>query len=409
MSTLLKAHLLKTDNPFIMLKCYLEEILKEQGITWENLIDAIERESKKSKALYSRLPISPKTVEILKDILEKYPVGNFREKTDTTEGIKPPKLSGRKYEKFEDSDGKLRTKTVTGNDPMHPEVMEQNIRTLISALEKSPAYEKEATVLKPIIDNLRAMLLEKQTVPKQKVPVKDIDTGKIKGKTHKQLLEDGLKLLENIETFAIEITEDDIVDLEGETIYGPKIEKAVNSLMKNPKSYINLMKHVENKEVEKIKEMYNLSNDDLESIKNVRDEKHIEVIETLQLSKEEQRYFRERLGLLEKINDKLNQEIEYETFEDSKLVKVKEPLHEIISNVYQYSNTVKIVKDIAEHRNINDRLKDLYKEYIKGGTLYTIPNLLNNPDIKNRMRADLTVSDIMQRLEEGENVTWEVN
>ena len=115
------------------------------------------------------------------------------------------------------------------------------------------------------------------------------------------------------------------------------------------------------------------------------------------------------MGLLEKINDKLNQEIEYETFEDSKLVKVKEPLHEIISNVYQYSNTVKIVKDIAEHRNINDRLKDLYKEYIKGGTLYTIPNLLNNPDIKNRMRADLTVSDIMQRLEEGENVTWEVN
>ena len=46
MSTLLKAHLLKTDDPFIMLKCYLEDILKEQGLTWSDLVDALKREAR---------------------------------------------------------------------------------------------------------------------------------------------------------------------------------------------------------------------------------------------------------------------------------------------------------------------------------------------------------------------------
>ena len=70
MSTLLKAHLLKTDDPFIMLKCYLEDILKEQGLTWNDLIDALEREAKQKTSLYDKLPFSNKLKDGLKELIE---------------------------------------------------------------------------------------------------------------------------------------------------------------------------------------------------------------------------------------------------------------------------------------------------------------------------------------------------
>ena len=70
MSTLLKAHLLKTDDPFIMLKCYLEDILKEQGLTWNDLINALKREAKQKTSLYDKLSFSNELKDALKKLKE---------------------------------------------------------------------------------------------------------------------------------------------------------------------------------------------------------------------------------------------------------------------------------------------------------------------------------------------------
>ena len=73
MSTLLKSKLLKTDNPFIMFKCYLDDLLKSDK-TWEDLLEDMDdfKPSDKGKEK-SIVKIDPALISSLKALMKSNP------------------------------------------------------------------------------------------------------------------------------------------------------------------------------------------------------------------------------------------------------------------------------------------------------------------------------------------------
>tara|TARA_R110002020_G_scaffold363413_2_gene575716 strand:- start:687 stop:1928 length:1242 start_codon:yes stop_codon:yes gene_type:complete len=411
MSTLLKAHLLKTDDPFIMLKCYLEDILKAQGLTWNDLIDNIIRESEGKTRKHKKLTISPPLLQALEELSNDYPDFVNIDKP-TKEGLKPPKLEGRESKKFEDEQGELKTKVIMGDDLMHPHVMEENIRKFIQALKSSPEFQKDAPILKPILDGLEGMLksyLREEKTPERKIAVRE--PGKtIEGKTHKVALNDGLEYLADIKKLITRISDDDIIDFEGERIYSAKLMKGVYDLLPTPKHIDSLKKHANGEVIDNLKNLYGFNSADLESIKNNRDKNHRKIMNTLKLTKEEEKSFSDRIRLLEDIRDTLSEEIKYVTLDGEE----EKPLHEAIIDVYQSKSNVQLIEDIAEHKNANEIMSNLWKDLKKFGGKELMGKLLKDPNIREKMGlppTDKQISEketqrIMEQVEAGEEVTW---
>ena len=106
MGTLLKAKLLKTNDPFIMLKCYLEDILKQDGATWDELIE--------SMITTNEPKIPAKLVNTLQSL--------------NTEELPRARLLQGRIKPDKDS-----TTEVPTDDPYVRSVRESNVRSLLNA------------------------------------------------------------------------------------------------------------------------------------------------------------------------------------------------------------------------------------------------------------------------------------
>jgi transcription termination factor NusA len=355
MSTLLKAYLLKTDNPFIMLKCYLEDILKEQGLTWQDLVDALEREAKQKTALYDALTFSPELKNALKKLKEidsgffgqgklieqkitrptpltieidsesegedywkhpyqqgeatsgkrirqdprlKYPKrkkkdgkiipieeGGGFETTETEETVEvppkgAPKISGRKTIEVRDEYGNKKKKIVTGDDPMHPAVREDNIRNFINALKSSPEFKENPTVLQKVVKGLQAILdkihtLESKEVPKKSRGVKEKGKKSARKLAETRILIQGANRIgELVNDFETAIARADSLDFKGPLIYNVAVEEAVQDLLSSNKAKARLRQYASgelSKDVRRVLEEHGPS-DDLLALNSVTEE-----------------------------------------------------------------------------------------------------------------------------------------
>jgi len=481
MSTLLKAHLLKTDDPFIMLKCFVEDILKEQGLTWDDLVNALKREAG-SKKLYDKLPFSPELKNGLKELMEidsgffgrgKLIEQKITRRTPITIEIDPESegedwlagatlrgkaTSGKRvrqdprliYPKKKKKDGKIipieegggyetpeteetvevppkgapkisgrpkgapKTTTELGDDPMHPNVREKNIRNFINALKLSPEF-KEHPALTKVIKGLQNILdvisrREDKKVPEKSRGIREEGKKRARKITRTGTLKEGINYLNKIKTLVSSITDDDIMDFEGKMIYSPSLMKKIYNLLPKPENIVRLKAHANGEVIEDLKKLYGLDNKDLESVKNRRGKNYPKIMERLNLSKDEEKDFSERIKKLEEIRDTLSKEVEYVTLEGVE----KRPLYEAIIDVRQSKTNVELIDDIAEHKNANEMMSNLWKDLKKFGGRGLMAKLLKEPRVRERMGlppTDKEISEketqrIMEQVEEGKEVTW---
>ena len=218
MSTLLKAHLLKTDDPFIMLKCYLEDILKEQGLTWDDLVDALYRESGDKKRY--KLKISPELLEALGELESETgewgapfhslpePFGKHGLKIALPRSDKENKrIYGRKK-------GASKRTTELGGDTMHPNVRAHNIRSFISALKETKEFQQYPSltkVVKGLEGVLRDIIAAEDEKPSEDlVAVREKGKKTVRGKRRVETLKNAIKDLDKIKKLVSSITDDDI-------------------------------------------------------------------------------------------------------------------------------------------------------------------------------------------------------
>jgi len=201
MGTLLKAKLLKTNDPFIMLKCYLEDILKQEGATWEELLVSMKRtnQPKMSSQLFT-------AIENLLD-----------SETDMN------KLGSPKSLLLGMDEGKQ------SKDPYLASTREANVRALLNAIKRS---EMEPTILKPITAGLQDLLsdiMDSQKTPKQKVT-----QGAGKGATFSRIKEDK-QLKQGIDhlTKLRDALQDAKLDFDGEFIHDDNFERNLSKVIKD--------------------------------------------------------------------------------------------------------------------------------------------------------------------------------
>lgn len=441
MSTLLKAHLLKTDDPFIMLKCYLEDILKEQGLTWNDLINALKREAKQKTSLYDKLSFSNELKDALKKLKEidsgffeqgklieqkitrpapitseidpesegedwlKHPTlqgkdvsgkrirqdprlkhpkrkkkdgkiipieeggGYETSETEETFEVPPkgaPKISGRKTVEVTDEYGNKKKKIVTGDDPMHPAVRENNIRNFINALKSSPEFKENPTVLQKVVEGLQAILDEIHTLESKEVP-KESRGVKEKGKKRARklsetriLLQGANKIGELVNDFETAIARADSLDFKGPLIYNVAVEEAVQELLSSNKAKARLRQYASG-----------------ELSKDVRRN-----LENKDLPENEKEELENKLKLLDKIESALNSKIKYPALEGMR----EESVFDAIFYVYTQKTGV-IVADLSEHPRISSKMLDLKRRVNKKGMSNLLNELKNDPEIQRRMEA----------------------
>ena len=201
MGTLLKAKLLKTNDPFIMLKCYLESVLKQDNLSWKDLIQSMieTREPKMSNEL----------IDALEELRTKGDLPNV----------------GRMLQGYVKPDADSTT-TVPSEDPYLPSVRESNVRTLLNAIKRS---DMEPTVVKPIIDGLERLLLDIQA--SQKTPPQRIaqTRGKVKyAKDNETSIKEAIESLTNIET-ALRTAQ---LDFDGDHVHSESLERLLPTIIK---------------------------------------------------------------------------------------------------------------------------------------------------------------------------------
>jgi len=441
MPTLLKAHLLKTDDPFIMLKCYLEDILKEQGLTWDDLVDALKREAKQKTALYGKLPFSNKLKDGLKELMEidsgffgqgklieqkitrptpitseidpetegedwlKHPdlqdedtsgkrirqdprltrpkrkkkdgkiipieEGGGYETPETEETVEvppkgAPKISGRKTIEVKDKDGNKKKKIVTGDDPMHPVVREDNIRNFINALKSSPEFKENPTVLKNVVEGLQAILdkiytLESKEVPKESRGVKEKGKKSARKLAETRILIQGAnKIGELVNDFETAIARADSLDFKGPLIYNVAVEEAVQDLLSSNKAKAKLRQYASG-----------------ELSKDVRRN-----LENKDLPENEKEELENKLKLLDKIESALNSKIKYPALEGMR----EESVLDAIFYAYNQKTGV-VIADLSEHPKISSKMADLKGRVNKKGMSNLLNELKDDPEIQRRMDA----------------------
>lgn len=244
MGTLLKAKLLKTNDPFIMLKCYLEDILKQDGKSWRELLQSMQRtnQPKMSNQLFTAI----------KNLLDS--------ETDMNKLGSPKRLL------LGFADGKQ------SDDPYLTSVRESNVRALLNSIKGS---EIEPTIMKPIITGLQDLLsdiMDSQKTPKQKVI-----QGAGKGATFSRVkedkqLEDGIKLLTRLKNSLEEAK----LDFDGEYIHDDNFERNLSKVMKDKYDVAQLRElsgsvyaektaEMKPSEIKKLREkVYNLLNEPIE-------------------------------------------------------------------------------------------------------------------------------------------------
>ena len=201
MGTLLKAKLLKTNDPFIMLKCYLEDILKQDGKSWRELLQSMQRtnQPKMSNQLFT-------AIENLLD--SETDMNKLGSPKSLLLGIKEGKQS---------------------NDPYFASVRESNVRALLNAIKGS---EIEPTIMKPIMTGLQDLLsdiMDSQKTPKQKVT-----QGAGKGATFSRVKEDkqlerGIDKLTELR----DALQDAKLDFDGDFIHDDRFERNLSEIVKN--------------------------------------------------------------------------------------------------------------------------------------------------------------------------------
>ena len=476
MSTLLKAYLLKTDNPFIMLKCYLEDILKEQGLTWQDLVDALEREAKQKTALYDALTFSPELKNALKKLKEidsgffgqgklieqkitrptpltieidsesegedywkhpyqqgeatsgkrirqdprlKYPKrkkkdgkiipieeGGGFETTETEETVEvppkgAPKISGRKTIEVRDEYGNKKKKIVTGDDPMHPAVREDNIRNFINALKSSPEFKENPTVLQKVVKGLQAILdkihtLESKEVPKKSRGVKEKGKKSARKLAETRILIQGANRIgELVNDFETAIARADSLDFKGPLIYNVAVEEAVQDLLSSNKAKARLRQYASgelSEEVKRILENPELRHPKLEGKKKETlssQEREVyaefldeEELEDPELESGKKETLENKLKLLDKIESALNSKIKYPALEGMR----EESVLDAIFYAYNQKTGV-VIADLSEHPKISSKMADLKGRVNKKGMSNLLNELKGDPEIQRRMAA----------------------
>lgn len=222
MGTLLKAKLLKTNDPFIMLKCYLEDILKQDGATWKELLESMQRtnQPKMSNQLFTAID----------NLLDS--------ETDMN------KLGSPKSLMLGFADGKQ------SDDPYLRSVRETNVRALINAIKGS---EIEPTIMKPIMTGLQNLLTDimaSQKTPRQKTTQPRGVTTFSRVQEDKQLKE-GISLLTRLK----ESLEDAKLDFDGDYIHDDNFERNLSRVMKDKYDIAQLRRLAGTQYAEKTAEM----------------------------------------------------------------------------------------------------------------------------------------------------------
>ena len=186
--------------------------------------------------------------------------------------------------------------------------------------------------------------------------------------------------------------------------------KEIYNLLPKPENVVRLKAHANGEVIEDLKKLYGLDNKEFESVKSKRDKDYLKIMGRLNLSKGEEKDFSERIKKLEEIRDTLSKEVEYVTLEGEK----KRPLYEAIIDVRQSKTNVQLIDDIAEHKNANEIMSNLWKDLKKFGGKGLMAKLLKEPRVRERMGlppTDEEISEketqrIMDELAEGKEVTW---
>ena len=476
MSTLLKAHLLKTDDPFIMLKCYLEDILKEQGLTWGDLVEALKREAKQKTSLYDKLPFSNKLKDGLKELMEidssffgqgklieqkitrpapitseidpesegedwlEHPDvqgeetsgkrvrqdprltrpkrkkkdgkiipieeggGYETSETEETFEVPPkgaPKISGRKTVEVTDEYGNKKKKIVTGDDPMHPAVREDNIRNFINALKSSPEFKENPTVLKNVVEGLQAILdkiytLESKEVPKESRGVKEKGKKSARKLSETRILLQGANRIgELVNDFETAIARADSLDFKGPLIYNVAVEEAVQELLSSNKAKARLRQYASGELIEEVRRI--LENPELRHPKLEGKKKETlsiqeqevyaefldeEELEDPKLEGREKETLENKLKLLDKIESALNSKIKYPALEGMR----EESVLDAIFYAYNQKTGV-VIADLSEHPKISSKMLDLKRRVNKKGMSNLLNELKDDPEIQRRMEA----------------------
>lgn len=251
MGTLLKAKLLKTNDPFIMLKCYLEDILKQDGKSWKELLESMKRTNQ------------PKMSNQLFTAIENLLEGEMKVEGKT----KPVKLidtlGSPKSLLLGYAEGKQ------SNDPYLRSVRETNVRALINAIKRS---EMEPTVTKPIVTGLQDLLADimaSQKPARQRTKGSGAVYSKVK--TDKQL-EQGIKTLTKLK----ESLENAKLDFDGDYIHDDNFERTLSEIVKDKYDIAELREtaspiyaertaSMEQSDIKKLREkVFNLLNETIE-------------------------------------------------------------------------------------------------------------------------------------------------
>ena len=248
MSTLLKAHLLKSDNPFTMLKCYLEDILKQDKSSWDEVIEGMKNYKPQKK---DDIALDPQLVSALEAIWvsekkEQDKDDDKRKKHEEAERKKHPKdeskrkpYKGREKQlpdiRFIEATGERKVDPSTGEsmpetNPFHWKVRMANLIRLTDSLKNSELYSKDASTVKPILQGLDRLMSEVRT--KQTPKRKDTPREKERKKITNEFVEDIISIKRNITTSSF--------DLSGELIYDDSVEDSILDLITSPKAISRL-------------------------------------------------------------------------------------------------------------------------------------------------------------------------
>jgi hypothetical protein len=225
MSTLLRANLQKTNNPFILLKCYLEDILKKDKLTWKELIESMINTNEPK--------MSPQLIQALQALLKSDKTLNVRLKQGTK-----PKGKGERgtYEQLSD-------------DPYVYSVKETNVRNLLDAIKNSDWFQKDPTTVKPIIDGLTTLIEDISAHQSEQRPRK-FERGEAdlpmrrkpptsKDRPNKQAIADLNKARRILKVIKkkLEVAE---LDFDGDLIYDESVEKVIFNIIKDKHDIVQL-------------------------------------------------------------------------------------------------------------------------------------------------------------------------
>lgn len=214
MSTLLKSKLLKTNNPFIMFKCYLDDLLKSDK-TWEDLLEDMDdfKPSDKGKEK-SIVKIDPALISSLKALMKSNPELFRGGKLLTS--LDSRKETGESNTRISPS---LSIKPTTLDDnTFNYKVRHTNLLGFRDSLKSSKLFSEDPSTLKPIIEKLNDLISKVSTHQSTKQP-----SAVSPDKTKVKSLEAGLKELRTVHNRL----KDADFDMAGKLIYDSDTEDLI--------------------------------------------------------------------------------------------------------------------------------------------------------------------------------------